>query len=119
MFVLPNEASALVSIFRSHSEPNELMATLAIDPDPIFLAPVRESIRVDVDALDDLPGLNGFLFHFLGTLEPLFPSARHFVAVLGNASDGGVIFFCKPANSNRPEARVIESRIIKGAHSSP
>ena len=74
---IPDEASALVSVFRANGHGGEFLATLAVDPDPIFLTPVWKCVRVDVDALDDFPGLNRFLFEFLGTLVPIFPFARH------------------------------------------
>jgi hypothetical protein len=108
---IPDEASALVSVFRANGHGDEFLATLAVDPDPIFLTPFWKCVRVDVDALDDFPGLNRFLFEFLGTLEPIFPFARHFVAVLRNSPDCGIIFLAKPADANHAEERIIE-----GAH---
>jgi hypothetical protein len=105
--IMEIEPSALVSVFRSHRNSDELVATLAIDSNPVGSAPIGECIRVDVDALDDLPGLNAFLFRFLGTLKPIFPLARHFVAVLRNSSDGVIIFLAEPRDTDGARARIV------------
>ena len=105
------EALALISVFRADGESNELVATIAVDTAIVRSTPSGECIRVDVDALDDLPGLDSFLFHFLGTLKPIFPFARHFVAVLRDSPYGRVIFFSEPRDSDSARAWIVETGI--------
>src|SRR5580692_1408394 len=97
---IPEEASALISVFRQYRGCDELVPTLAIDAHSFATAPIGESIRINVDALSILPLSLNLLLHFLGTLKPFFPSAGHLVGVCEESQEGRIIFLPKPRNAN-------------------
>jgi hypothetical protein len=88
---IPNEPSALITIFRSQGDSVEFMATLAIDTYSLPTTPIGECVRVDIDTLGSLPLALSSLLHLLGTLEPLFPSAGHLVGIFEDGEEGRII----------------------------
>lgn len=97
---IPEEPSALVTVFRGHGGDNEFVATLAIDAHSFAVTPIDEGVRIDINALSELPLSLNLMLHFLGTLQPLFPSAGHLVGVFEDSEKGRIVLFPKPYDAS-------------------
>ena len=97
--------SALITVFRSKGDGNEPVATVAIDAHTFGHAPSGESIRVDVNSLDDTPLCLGAFLHFLRAIKPIFPGARHLTAVFKDALGGRIVFLPEPDETDGADWR--------------
>jgi len=116
---IPEETSALITVFRGHGSDNKFMATLAIDAHSFAATPIDEGVRIDINALSELPLSLNLILHFLGTLQPFFPSARHLVGIFEDSQEGRIIFLPKPRNTNcsdRERGNVDHDPIIPHEH---
>jgi hypothetical protein len=95
--------SSASAVFFRDGQSNEFVAALSVDADTFLPAPAGESVRIDIYALgQDALGLE-FLFRFFDSLQPIFPRARHFVAVFKDSQKGRVIVFPKPSDADSPQ----------------
>lgn len=75
-------------------------ATLGIDVVAVRPARVGESVRIDMDLLDEVPLRPEMIPDVFRLLEPVFPRCGKHLRVLHDGKDTGVVFSVVPRNSD-------------------
>ena len=96
---------ALISaVFFSDKIIGKLYAALSASIDPIGSAPIGESVRVNINAFDDVALTFKVCLGFLRPLVPLLPRGEKFVAIFEDSKASSIIFLPNPSDSDSASA---------------
>jgi len=93
-------ASALVLVGRNGD--GELLASVAVEFEPIPAAPIGEGVRINIDTFDDVPLTQEAINCAIRAVEPLLKSIGESGSVTHDLSDFEIILLAIPRNDSRP-----------------
>jgi hypothetical protein len=93
--------SDLIAVSLRHSRSDKPFASFTTRARAMGRAPIRKCVRVDVNTHNDVSVSLESAFHFLGNLQPLFPSPWHLDAIVENFQQRRIIFLFDPIGSDR------------------
>jgi hypothetical protein len=88
------------AVFFSDKISGKVSATLSASVDSISSAPIGESVRVNINAFDNVALTFKFCLTFLRTLVPLLPRGQELVAIFEDGDAGSIVFLSHSSDSD-------------------